>query len=422
MFEALVITLREGVEAALVLSIALTFLERRGLQRLRPALWSGTVAALAASVVAAVLAMRIPYNEELAEGVAMLIGAALVISLVWWMWIAAPHMKREVESGLERATRPKPFFGDTLGIFLFAFGMLFREGAETALFLSAASFTSAGVSMALGAMIGLALAVVFGVLVARGSLRVPLRAFFTVTSAVLCLIALQLLIGGFHELSEAGVLPSSRREMAIVGPLVKNEMLIFVLTVTLVAVWLMMGRAHLRAVETSGAAEARLARAQALRERSRRRWTGAVGLAVVAFLTTAFVMQSRIPPPAPAQPLAAEDGWIALDPAPLADGHLHFYQVQLENRPVRFFAVEVQGEIRACMDACEICGDKGYFEEGVSVVCRNCTSPIVRSSLGRAGGCNPIPLTTRWSNTGRGRRLEIAEAELRAALPKLGGR
>ena len=183
---------------------------------------------------------RITYDQELAEGVAMLVGAALTISLVWWMWLAAPHMKEEIESGMTRATGR----GDrrnALGLFVFAFGMVFREGVETAIFLSAAGFNSEGLGLWLGAIAGLALAIGFGVLFMRGTIRVPLKPFFSLTSAVLLLIAIQLLIGGLHELSEAQVLPASRTEMAIIGPLVKNELLLFTLTVALAAGWLLFG-------------------------------------------------------------------------------------------------------------------------------------------------------------------------------------
>src|SRR5262245_24798745 len=117
MFEALVITLREGVEAVLVLAIALASLRRRGEGHLAPALYAGTALALALSVGVAALATRVTWNEELAEGIAMLIGAALVISLVVWMWRAAPHMKAEIESGLARATSG----GTVAGVVFFAF-------------------------------------------------------------------------------------------------------------------------------------------------------------------------------------------------------------------------------------------------------------------------------------------------------------
>ena len=82
MFEALAITLREGVEGALVLAVALAFLQRRGLERLRPALWAGTTLALVCSAVLAVLATRLTYNEELAEGIAMLVAFVLVACAV----------------------------------------------------------------------------------------------------------------------------------------------------------------------------------------------------------------------------------------------------------------------------------------------------------------------------------------------------
>src|SRR2546428_480304 len=82
-----------------------------------------------------------------------------------------------------------------------------REGVEPAIFLAAAGFNSEGMGRWLGAGAGLALAVTFGVLFVRGTIRIPLRTFFSVTSAVLLLIAAQLLVGGLHELSEAEILP-----------------------------------------------------------------------------------------------------------------------------------------------------------------------------------------------------------------------
>jgi high-affinity iron transporter len=417
MFEALVITLREGVEAALVLAIALSLLRRRGLGQRAGALFAGAATALVASVGVAFLATRLTWNEELAEGIAMLVGAAMVLTLVWWMWKSAPRMKEEITSSLDRATGG----GGSFGIFLFAFGMVFREGVETAVFLSAAGFNSQGVGLWLGALIGLVLAVVFGVLFARGSLKVPLKPFFSLTSAVLLLIAVQLLIGGLHELSEAQVLPSSRAEMALIGPIIKNELLLFTLTVALAAGWLLFGAgakpAAAPATEESGPV-ARLARATRQGDRSRRRWTGLIALLVVGFLTTAFVRQAKLPGREPAEPLVFSGGIADFDAAPLEDGRLHFYAATLETGAIRFFAIKTGGEIRTCFDACEICGDKGYFQDGGAVICRNCTSPIVLSSLGHGGGCNPIPLPHHLE----GGRVTVSEGDVRAVLPRLKGR
>lgn len=418
MFEALAITLREGVEAALVLGIALTLLRRRGMDHLRGALAAGAFAALAASVGVAALAQRITWNEEIAEGVVMLIGAALVLTLTVWMMRAGPRMKEEIETGLARATERGGLLGGAPGVFLFAFGMVFREGAETALFLSAAGFTSEGLGLWIGAALGIALAVVFGVLWVRGALRVPLQPFFTVTTAVLLLLAAQLLVGGLHELSEGGVLPATRQSMAIVGPLVKNELLLFTLTVALAAGWLLFGpRPAAPAPAAAAGPEARLALAARRREESRRRWTGLVALAIVGLLTTAFVRGARVPDRPPATPVVAAAGAYELDAAPLADRRLHFYAATIDGREIRFFAVEHDGGTVTCLDGCEICGDVGYFEEGVSVVCRNCTSPIVKSTLGRPGGCNPIPIASSRA----GSRLVVTEDDLRAAFARIRG-
>ena len=421
MFEALVITLREGVEAALVLAIALSLIDRGGLGRLRGALFAGAAAALAASIAVAALAARITYNEELAEGIAKLTGAVLVVALVWWMWKSAPHLKREIESGIQRGG------GSWSGLFLFSFGMVFREGVETAIFLSASGFNSAGVARWLGALAGLLLAAIFGVLFARGTLRTPLKPFFSITSAVLILIAFQLLVGGLHELSEAQVLPSSRAEMALVGPIIKNELLLFTLTVALAAGWLLFGPSSAAAPAPSPdaeGAEARLARAGAARERARRRWTGMVALVVVGLLATAFALTSRVPDRPPAEPLAVSSGEVTFDAAPLADGRARFYEVPApaaDGAPgvaVRFFALEVNGQVRTCLDACEICGDKGYFQDHGALVCRNCTSPIAASTVGRPGGCNPVPLPSRRE----GARVVVRVADLAAKLPLLKGR
>jgi FTR1 family protein len=417
MFEALVITLREGVEAALVLAIAAGLLQRQGQGARVPALLAGAAVAIAVSVVLAALATRILWNEELVEGVAMLVAAVFVLSLTWWMWRAAPRMKEEIAGGLARGLG-----GGAFGVALFGFVMVVREGFETAVFLAAAEFNSGGLRMWAGAGLGLALAAAFGVLFARGTLKVPLKAFFSITTAVLLLLAFRLLVGGLHELSEAQVLPASRTEMAIVGPIVKNELLLFTLTLAFAFGWMLLGagrRAPAGAPALAGGspAEARLARAAAARERSWMRTFGLLGALVVGLLATAFVTRARIPAAEPATALVPESGVVSIDAAELADGRLRFYVTVAGTGPVRFFALQAGGAIHTNLDACEICGPIGYFHEGGALVCRNCTSPIVPGSLRRGGGCNPIPVPHRLE----GGRVTLSLADLEAANANIKG-
>src|SRR5262249_57318174 len=114
---------------------------------------------------------RIALSEEITEGVPLLIGAVLVGSLAFWMWRAGPHMKREVEGGMTRAAE-RGDAGRTAAVFLFAFGMVFREGLETAIFLSAVARNSPGPPNAFGACVGRALAPAPGVRGVRGALTV----------------------------------------------------------------------------------------------------------------------------------------------------------------------------------------------------------------------------------------------------------
>ena len=92
---------------------------------------------------------------------------------------------------------------------------------------------------------------------------------------------------------------------------------------------------------------------------------------------------------------------------------MHFFEAPLGQGSVRFFAIRVGSDVRTNLDACEICGPIGYFLEGGTVVCRNCTSPIALSSLGRRGGCNPIPVRSRVE----GSRVVVDVADLAAAAP-----
>src|SRR6202035_1528375 len=103
-----------------------------------------------------------------------------------------------------------------------------REGVETVLILGAVSLNSTELLSFLGTLTGVIVAILFGVMFVKGSVRINLQKFFRVTTVILIFVAAQLIISGLHELSENGVLPSSREEMALVGPIVRNDQFFFV--------------------------------------------------------------------------------------------------------------------------------------------------------------------------------------------------
>ena len=222
MFQSLVITLREGVEAALILGIVLGYLKKTGRQAWSRYVWWGLVAAVAASLAAAYVVHRFEVVEDAYEGWLMLVGAVFVATMVYWMWRTGKRLKQEIESKLAELSA-SPSRSAASGLFLFVFLMVFREGAETVLFLAAVSLRTTELLNFMGGVLGLALAVALGVAFFKGSVKVDLRKFFTVTTMVLFVVAAQLLVSGVHELSEAQVLPSGPREMALIGPIVNND-------------------------------------------------------------------------------------------------------------------------------------------------------------------------------------------------------
>ena len=206
--EAFVITLREGVEAALIIALVIAYLNRTGQNHLRGWVFAGLILAIGASFLGAFGLSRIGLDpeSELLEGVLYGVAAVLVITLVIWMWRTSKGMKQQIEGRLEVLTaEANQRFG--WGLLFFVFIMVFREGIETVLFLSALSLTQTpGLVNLVGGLTGLLLALVFGVLFIRGSLRINLQFFFTVTSVVLLILAVRLAAGSIHELYEAQVI------------------------------------------------------------------------------------------------------------------------------------------------------------------------------------------------------------------------
>jgi high-affinity iron transporter len=202
--------LREGFEASLIVGIVLAFLARTGRRDAFWPVWVATGAAVLISLAVGALLFAVGAElegtaEAVFEGCAMLIAAALLIWMIFWMRRQARGLKRELELQMEHALAQ----GSAFGLGLVAFVAVLREGVETALFLFGTVEGSNALVSTVGAALGLAAAVFLGYLFYRGSARLDLRRFFTITSALLLVFAGWLVASGLHELEEAGVLPES---------------------------------------------------------------------------------------------------------------------------------------------------------------------------------------------------------------------
>jgi high-affinity iron transporter len=393
MLSALLLSLREGVEAALVVGIVLVYLNRTGRRALNGYVWAGVGLAAAASFVAALLLQRWQVSEDGFEGLLMLVASVLVVSMIIWMNRAARHLKKEIEQRLEtyaqKSTRAAGW-----GIGLFVFMMVVREGAELILILRAVELSSAGVQVWIGTAIGIAIAVAVGLFFFQGTLRIPLHRFFKATSAILMVVAFQLALTGIHELSEAMWIPSSKTEMSTIGPIVRNEVFFFVVILGAAALVVLREWFSSKApvAEAAGNSAERRMREHAFRRQ--RLWSFAAALlciAVVVSFAGEYVYGKVAAAPAPSKPLIAQDNLVRIPLTDLTDSTLHFYTADVNGSVIRFLVIHKQnGDYATALDACQICGPAGYRQEGQTIICRTCGAAIYIPSIGESGGCNPI--------------------------------
>ncbi len=210
MLGSLLITLREGLEAAIIISIVLAYLSAINYRKGFKPVGAGTALAIVISLIvgAAVYFSAGRFEgrgEEIFEGTAMWIAAGVLTWMIFWMRKQAINIKGHLHAQIQSALGS----GSTLGLFGLAFAAVLREGIETVLFLFAATrVAESGVLSAVGGVLGLVIAVAIGYSIYKGTSKLNLRVFFNVTGVLLILFAAGLLAHGIHEFQEAGVIPA----------------------------------------------------------------------------------------------------------------------------------------------------------------------------------------------------------------------
>src|SRR5207237_6507974 len=178
----------------------------------------------------------------------------------------------------------------------------------------------------IGTLIGILLAVVFGVMFVKGSVRINLQRFFRVTTVILIFVAGQLVVSGLHELSENGVLPSSRQEMAIIGPIVRNDLFFFVTILALAALMVLFEVKRREPVTASASpAERRKAQWSARRERLWMASVYASSFLFIVMVTAHFIYDKSVSAVSPASPVTFVVGRVSIPLPRMAGGDLHAF-------------------------------------------------------------------------------------------------
>ena len=411
MLQSLIITLREGVEAALIVGITLAYLSKIKRPDLRRIVYAALGAAFLCSIGVAVVLSRTQFNQDIFEGIVMLVAAFFVVTMIWFMGRTAKRLKGDIEGKVGALATG----GRSLGLFIFVFLMVLREGVETVLILAAVQFNSSELLSFMGTLTGLLQAMIFGVMFVKGSVRINLPRFFRVTTVILVFVAIELIVSGLHELSENGVLPSSRREMALVGPIVRNNVFFFVTILALAALMVLFDQRRRQIDVPAVVPESRaMQRKTEWSARKERLWSTAVYVSSFIFImlvTAQFIYAKSTTSLSPAHVLTLTNGQLSILAAEVSDGELHRYSVEVDGKEIRFLVFKKpDGKIVTVFDACQICGPVGFYKSGSQIICKNCSAPINAQSVGQPGGCNPIPM----KSSSVGDQIVVSQADLAA--------
>ena len=224
MLASFLLSLREGIEAALIIGIVLGALRKLNRSEMTPAVWYGALSAILVSLTTGVLLTAFGLGlegaaEQIFEGIAMLLAATVLTWMIFWMNRQARSIKGELEAGVNQATST----GGTRTLFSLAFLAVVREGIELALFLTAATFASDLQSTLLGTLLGLGAAIFLGWGLFASTRRLNLRRFFQVTGVLLILFAAGLVAHGVHEFNEVGWIPSVVEHVWDTNPIIDEN-------------------------------------------------------------------------------------------------------------------------------------------------------------------------------------------------------
>lgn len=224
MLPSYVLSLREGIEAALIIGIVLGALRKMRRTELSSSVWLGVVSAMIISALAGYLLTLFGLSlggaaEEIFEGVTMLLAAGVLTWMIFWMSRQARSIKGELESGVHKAA----FEGGKRGVFALAFLAVLREGIELALFLVAATFASNPHEALIGTSLGLGTSALLGWSLFATTVRLDLRRFFQVTGFLLILFAAGLVAHGVHAFNEVNWIPPVVEHVWDVNPILNEN-------------------------------------------------------------------------------------------------------------------------------------------------------------------------------------------------------
>jgi high-affinity iron transporter len=224
MITSIFLSLREGLEAALIIGIVLGALHRTGRRDLDRLIWAGVFSAGLVSLVSALMLRAVDAEldgstEQIFEGTTLIIAAGVLTWMIFWMQRESKAMRSRLEGSVQKAAGAR----GRGGVYFLAFIAVLREGIELALYMTAASMSLSGIQTLLGAALGLSAACLLGYLIFTATIRLNLGRFFQITSIVLILAAAGLIGQGVAELNEASIIPAIMNPIWNMNPILNDH-------------------------------------------------------------------------------------------------------------------------------------------------------------------------------------------------------
>jgi high-affinity iron transporter len=393
MIESMIITLREGIEIALVIGILVVYLQKVGQPKFIISVYAGLLLAVIASIAGGIILQRLAIDQESLEGYFLIIAALFVMSMIVWMWITAKKIRTEIHEKIDTILLTTSSWKTHAGVLLFTFFMVVREGIETAIFLQAVMFSTGEWQSLTGAIAGIVLATLFALFFIRGSVKIDIARFLKVTAITLLIFAIQLGINAVHEFFENGVFPANPRMMGILGPIVQND-IFFIGAILCIPAFMMLipGKKQITTVTTGG----------------QRRWqlgAAILSLLLILFLGASDVYSSHHEIDLTSLELQIPHSRILTIPInEISDNNLHRFCIHDNGIEIRFFVVRKSlSNFATAFDACHACYAYGkYYLKNDNLICSQCDAPFPLSKLRPTLTDEPVDMNNSGSMEGNG--------------------
>lgn len=417
MLAAMAAILKSALEAGLVLVLFLIGLSKAGLGKQKKTVYFAT---LGSAILAVILAYAANFfgDREVFEGYLSLVVTLAASGFVLWIW----RVLRWSEVNEDFTGKP----GILLTVFLILDAGVLVLGKmieivvfPSSVFLMKSNLLNTEVVVKLaGAFLGLIITAVFIFIFLLMERRISRREFMIFSSAVLSVVILRQVITGLQVLFATGVLRLTTWAVTILAPLINSYYPAFFYTLvgmTFILWGLLRNKVNKDYPDTASApnsAKKRKLMAGFIKEKRQLKFFGTCLFSVILILggNMAFANKgAKIEPPLP---VSAQDGKILIPMEQVNDGKLHRYSYMTAQNVETRFVVIRKGEnlYGTGLDACDICGQAGYYQRGNEVICKNCDVVINIPTIGFPGGCNPIPI----KNSREGTNLVINTVDLEA--------